>query len=376
MGTGAQTGAWLDVSTDFVKTDWAEGSVGRGLGEAQTPTWPGTRRRESPDGAGNSPGREGQHRGEGSWEPGRGETGGSTEGGRGCPRKDRWDGSARGRGLSQREDTGSGWDPGDAGRWRGRRGWALRESPSLPSSAHPQGSPLPAGARSAHPTGGRRRGGGCARRRRRRESGLGCSRRPALALRRARRQRRSGAASPRPSPRRPARSPRRGRAAGTRSGGTASHRRDGERTRAASAGSGPAAEESPVGERASSRGCGKPGPGWGPGGGRRGAPAAGPPGRRGARARGLRRLVLQSVTVRLLLATGECARLGSQSCSGPGRGAGAMRASSEPPRAAGSFFRDCVGACGAVCVRVTVRACLPGGLSGRTGCAGVWRAGR
>ncbi|XP_055270841.1 interferon-induced transmembrane protein 10 [Moschus berezovskii] len=72
------------------------------------------------------------------------------------------------------------------------------------------------------------------------------SRRPALALRRARRRRRSGAASPRPSPHRPARSPRRGRAAGTRSGGTASHRPDGGRTRAASAGSGPAAEESPA----------------------------------------------------------------------------------------------------------------------------------
>ena len=92
-------------------------------------------------------------------------------------------------------------------------------------------------------------------------------------------------------------------------------------------------------------GCGRPGPRWGP--------AARPPGRRGARARGLRGLVSQSVAVRLLLAPGECARLG----------AGTMRGSSEPPRAAGSSFCDCVGACGAVCVRVTVRACLPGGLS-------------
>lgn len=123
-------------------------------------------------------------------------------------------------------------------------------------------------------------------------------------------------------------------------------------------------------------GCRRPGPGWGPGRGLRGAPTAGPPGRRGATARGPRRLVLQSVAVRLLLAPGECARLRSQRCSRPGQGAGAMRASSEPPRAAGSFFRDCVGACGAVCARVTVRACLPGGLSGRKGCAGVWRARR
>ncbi|XP_052517668.1 interferon-induced transmembrane protein 10 [Budorcas taxicolor] len=140
------------------------------------------------------------------------------------------------------------WDGAEGDRvrrWLGQVGGLSSRGTSVtgPGKGH-----LAPGAKrpvSAHPTGGRRRGGGCARRRRR-ESGLGCSRRLALALRRARRRRRSGAASPRPSPRRPARSPRRGRAAGTRSGGTASHRRDGGRTRAASAGSGPATEESPA----------------------------------------------------------------------------------------------------------------------------------
>lgn len=214
------------------------GGWGQGLGCRESPWSRKLTRWGSPEGKG--PGNPGRAR-QGEAQEERAlprETGGPAQRGAG--------GSDRGR------RQGAGWGPGDAGGWRGHRVWALRESPSVPSSAHPRGSPLLAGARSAHPTGGRRRGGGCARRRRR-ESGLGCSRRLALALRRARRRRRSGAASPRPSPRRPARSPRRGRAAGTRSGGTASHRRDGGRTRAASAGSGPATEESPVGERASSR---------------------------------------------------------------------------------------------------------------------------
>ncbi|XP_065793169.1 interferon-induced transmembrane protein 10 [Muntiacus reevesi] len=176
--------------------------------------------------------------------------------------------SARCWGLSQREEAGSGVGFGRRSRVARAPGLGAAGQPIPAQLCPPARVAASAGAPSAHPTGGRRRGGGCASRHR--ESGLGCSRRPVLALRRARRRLRSGAASPCPSPRRPARSPRRGLAAGTRSGGTASHRRDGGRTRAASAGSGPAAKQSP------------------------------------------------SVAVRLLLAPGECARLGSQRRSGPG----------------------------------------------------------
>ena len=108
MGTGAQTGAWLDVSTDLVRTDSGHlGSVGRGLGEAQTPTRPGTRwvgaraetQREPRWSRKLTGQRRGSTEGKGPGNRGWGETGGSTEGGRGSPRGDRWDGSARGWGL-------------------------------------------------------------------------------------------------------------------------------------------------------------------------------------------------------------------------------------------------------------------------------------
>lgn len=180
-------------------------------------------------------------------------------------------------------------------------------------------------------------------RRRRRESGLGCSRRLALALRRARRRRRSGAASPRPpcaaprAPRAEVGLPGRGAAGQPATGGTAKDARS-ERS-----GSGPATEESP-GERASSRRLPQTWAGLGVGG------LLGPDCRTPGAARGDGSVVRDGsfcrVSLCLLLAPGECACGPSAAQAGPG-GRGDAR-EFEPPRAAGSFFRDCA-ACGGVC---------------------------
>ena len=124
-------------------------------------------------------------------------------------------------------------------------------------------------------------------------------------------------------------------------------------------------------------GCGRPGPGWGPAGPR--GLGCGPPGRRGTRVPRRRVFVSQSVIVRPFPARREWPAASARSW-GPGaaRGRGVRGRCARgrspsgrrvPPRglASGPVSR---------CVSVTVRGCLPGGLSERLACAGVWGAGR
>lgn len=161
MGTGAQT-AWLDVSTDLVRTGWGHlGSVGRGLGEVQTPTQPGARWVGARAGVQREPmeqelTRRGSTEGKGPGNPGRvlgtraGRDGGSTGGGKGSPQRDRWDGSARGWGLRQREEAGSGVGSGRLRRVARARGLGAAGEP-IPAQLCPPARVTASGRRPQRP---------------------------------------------------------------------------------------------------------------------------------------------------------------------------------------------------------------------------------
>ena len=157
MGTGVQTGVWLDMRTDLVRTGWGPlGSLGRRLGEAQTPTGPGTRcvgakaeTQREPVEQKTHRAEKGQHRGEGSWEPPRGrqrgaqkgkglspETGGELSGALG-PQPE--GGGRERRGVRETQAGGAGTGAGRCGTAHpcpalpAREGRRFRPAPSAPT---------------------------------------------------------------------------------------------------------------------------------------------------------------------------------------------------------------------------------------------------